>query len=112
MRIVIVSPLTAGVRSHAVFDLIVAYAAGLLTLLNPCVLPLLPLIAAGSVARHPLGPLAMAGGLAISFTLAGISIFAITRATGLAQEDITVAAGWIMVGFGVEIGRASCRERV
>lgn len=83
------------------FDLIVAYAAGLLTLLNPCVLPLLPLIAAGSVARHPLGPLAMAGGLAISFTLAGISIFAITRATGLAQEDITVAAGWIMVAFGV-----------
>ena len=83
------------------FDLIVAYAAGLLTLLNPCVLPLLPLIAAGSVARHRLGPLAMAGGLAISFTLAGISIFAITRATGLAQEDITVAAGWIMVGFGV-----------
>ncbi len=82
-------------------DLIIAYAAGLLTLLNPCVLPLLPLIAAGSVARHPMGPLAMALGLAVSFTLAGISIFAITRATGLAQEDITVAAGWIMVAFGV-----------
>ena len=82
-------------------ELIVAYEAGLLTLLNPCVLPLLPLIAAGSVARHPAGPLAMAAGLAVSFTLAGISIFAITRATGLAQEDITVAAGWLMVGFGV-----------
>lgn len=83
------------------FELIIAYAAGLLTLLNPCVLPLLPLIAAGSVARHPAGPLAMAAGLAVSFTLAGISIFAITRATGLAQEDITVAAGWLMVAFGV-----------
>lgn len=83
------------------FDLIVAYAAGLLTLLNPCVLPLLPLIAAGSVARHPMGPLAMAAGLAVSFTVAGISIFAIARATGLAQEDITLAAGWLMVGFGL-----------
>lgn len=83
------------------FDLILAYAAGLLTLLNPCVLPLLPLIAAGSVARHPMGPVAMAAGLAVSFTLAGISIFAITRATGLAQDDIVVAAGWIMVGFGL-----------
>lgn len=82
-------------------ELIVAYAAGLLTLLNPCVLPLLPLIAAGSVARHPAGPLAMAAGMAVSFTLAGISIFAITRATGLAQEDITLAAGWLMVLFGL-----------
>lgn len=81
-------------------DFLFAYAAGLLTLLNPCVLPLLPLIAAGAVARHPLGPLAMAGGMAASFTLAGMGVFALTRATGLAQEDITLAAGWVMVGFG------------
>ena len=82
-------------------DLLLAYVAGLLTLINPCVLPLLPLIAAGSVSRHPMGPLAMAGGMAASFTLAGISIFALTRATGIAQEDITVGAGWVMVAFGL-----------
>lgn len=82
-------------------DLILAYAAGLLTLLNPCVLPLLPLIAAGAVARHPMGPLAMAGGMAVSFTLAGMGAFALTRATGLAQEDITLAAGWVMIIFGL-----------
>jgi cytochrome c-type biogenesis protein len=84
-----------------VFELVVAYLAGLLTLLNPCVLPLLPLIAAGSVARHPAGPLAMALGLALSFTLIGGSIFWLTRATGLLQEDITLAAGWAMVAFGL-----------
>lgn len=82
-------------------DLIFAYAAGLLTLLNPCVLPLLPLIAAGAVARHPLGPLVMAAGMAVSFTLAGMSAFALTRATGLPQEDITLAAGWLMILFGL-----------
>lgn len=82
-------------------DLLLAYIAGLLTLINPCVLPLLPLIAAGSVSRHPMGPLAMAGGMAASFTLAGVSIFALTRATGIAQEDITVGAGWVMVAFGL-----------
>jgi cytochrome c biogenesis protein CcdA len=84
-----------------VLDLILAYAAGLLTLLNPCVLPLLPLIAAGSITRHPLGPLAMAAGLAVSFTLAGIFIFQLTRIIGLAQEDVTMLAGWTMVGFGL-----------
>lgn len=82
-------------------ELIFAYAAGLLTLLNPCVLPLLPLVVASSVARNRLGPLAMAAGLAVSFTLAGISIYAITRATGLSQETLAVAAGWLMVGFGL-----------
>ncbi|SFD21714.1 cytochrome c biogenesis CcdA family protein [Devosia psychrophila] len=82
-------------------DLILAFAAGLLTLLNPCVLPLLPMIAAGAVARHALGPLAMAAGMAVSFTLAGMGAFALTRATGLAQEDITMAAGWVMLGFGL-----------
>jgi cytochrome c-type biogenesis protein len=84
----------------AVLDLVLAYAAGLLTLLNPCVLPLLPLIAAGAVARHPLGPLAMAGGMAVSFSLAGMGVYALTRATGLMQEDITLAAGAVMIVFG------------
>lgn len=82
------------------FDFILAYAAGLLTVLNPCVLPLLPLIAASAVARHPLGPVAMATGMAISFTVAGMGLFALTRATGLQQEDISFAVGWLMLGFG------------
>ena len=82
-------------------ELLFAYAAGLLTLLNPCVLPLLPLIAAGAVARHPLGPLVMAAGMAVSFTVAGMGAFALTRATGLLQEDITLAAGWVMILFGL-----------
>lgn len=83
------------------FDFVLAYAAGLLTLLNPCVLPLLPLIAASAVARNRYGPLAMAGGMAVSFTLAGIGLYQLTRVTGLQQEDISVAVGWVMLGFGL-----------
>ncbi|HHS82522.1 MAG TPA: cytochrome c biogenesis protein CcdA [Devosia sp.] len=83
------------------FDIVLAYGAGLLTLINPCVLPLLPLIAAGAVARHPLGPVAMAAGMTISFTLVGISVFWLTRAVGLQQEDVSLATGWLMIGFGL-----------
>lgn len=82
-------------------DLIFAYAAGLLTLINPCVLPLLPLIAAGAVSRHPLGPVAMAAGMGVSFTLAGMGAFWLTRAAGLQQEEISYFTGWLMVGFGL-----------
>lgn len=82
-------------------DFVLAYGAGLLTLINPCVLPLIPLIAAGAVSRHPAGPLAMALGLAVSFTLAGMSIYALTRATGISQEAISAGSGWLMIGFGL-----------
>ncbi len=82
-------------------DYVLAYAAGLLTLINPCVLPLLPLIGASALARHRLAPLAMAGGMAISFTLAGLGAFALTRALGVPQEAIALAAGWTMLGFGL-----------
>lgn len=82
-------------------ELGLAYLAGLLTLINPCVLPLLPLIAAGAVARHRLAPLAMALGLVGGFVAAGLAIYAVTRSTGLRQDDITLGAGWLMIGFGV-----------
>jgi cytochrome c-type biogenesis protein len=84
-----------------VTDFILAYAAGLLTLLNPCVLPLIPLIAAGAVARHPLGPLALAAGMGVSFTIAGLGAFWAARALGLTQSDIVTLAGAAMIAFGL-----------
>lgn len=83
------------------FDYFLAYVAGLLTLINPCVLPLLPLIGASAIARHRLAPLAMAGGMAASFTLAGLGAFALTRSLGLPQDAITLGAGWAMLAFGL-----------
>jgi cytochrome c-type biogenesis protein len=82
-------------------DALLAYAAGLLTLINPCVLPLIPLIAASAVARHPAAPAAMAAGMAVSFTLAGLGVFALTRALGLPVDAVTAAAGWLMIAFGL-----------
>lgn len=81
-------------------DVFLAYAAGLLTLINPCVLPLLPLIAAGAIARHRLAPLAMSLGMGASFVVAGMGAFWLTRALGILPEDISFAVGWVMIGFG------------
>jgi cytochrome c-type biogenesis protein len=89
------------IEGAALFDYVLAYAAGLLTLINPCVLPLLPLICASAIARHRLAPLAMAGGMAVSFTLAGLGAFALTRALGVPQDAIALGAGWVMLGFGL-----------
>jgi cytochrome c biogenesis protein CcdA len=51
--------------------LVLAFVAGLLTILSPCVLPLAPIVIAGARAEDPRGPIALAAGLATSFALVG-----------------------------------------
>ena len=41
--------------------------AGLLSTLSPCVLPIIPILLASATHAHPRAPLALAGGLAISY---------------------------------------------
>ena len=48
-----------------------AFLAGLLTIFNPCVLPLAPVVVAGAAARDPRGPFALAAGLALTFGIVG-----------------------------------------
>jgi cytochrome c-type biogenesis protein len=56
---------------NLVLALPLAFAAGVLTILSPCVLPLVPILAAVGRANDPRGPLALAAGLALTFGVAG-----------------------------------------
>ena len=49
-------------------------AAGSLTTLSPCVLPLLPLVVGGATQRNRLAPVAMGLGMATAFALSLIHI--------------------------------------
>jgi len=84
-----------------VLDLVFAYLAGLLTLINPCVLPLLPIVLAGSVSKNKYGPMAMAVGLALSFTVVGFLIYTVALNAGLEQDDISRFGAGMMIVFGV-----------
>ena len=53
-------------------SLSIAFGAGVLSVLSPCVLPLLPAIMAYSSERGKLRPLAIVNGLCISFTAMGV----------------------------------------
>jgi len=82
-------------------DFLFAYVAGLLTLINPCVLPLLPIVLAGSVSKNRFGPVAMALGLAVSFSVVGFLVYAVAQNFGLDQDAISRFGAGIMIGFGV-----------
>ena len=82
-------------------ELVFAYLAGLLTLINPCVLPVLPIVLASSLHRDRRAPLALAAGLSLSFVVLGLGVTAIGPALGLDTDTVAQIAALVMVGFGL-----------
>ncbi|MGD9738602.1 MAG: cytochrome c biogenesis CcdA family protein [Bauldia sp.] len=80
-----------------------AFVAGLLTALNPCVLPLLPIVFAAAISKHRIaGPLALAAGLVVSFVTIGFVLaLAGQTVTGLGAERLRPIGGVILILIGV-----------
>ncbi len=55
----------------ALWSLPLSFGAGALTILSPCVLPLVPVVVAGARAENRRGPLALAAGMAATFGIVG-----------------------------------------
>jgi cytochrome c biogenesis protein CcdA len=55
----------------SVCTLPLSFFAGVMTILSPCVLPLVPVVVAGARAENPRGPLALAAGMAATFGVVG-----------------------------------------
>ena len=77
-----------------------AYLAGTLTLINPCVLPLLPIIIAAAFQGSRLGPLMLAAGLTLSFAVVGVGVTAFGHLAGIDGGAINRVAAVVMVLFG------------
>ena len=82
-------------------DLVFAYGAGLLTLINPCVLPVLPIVLATALQASRWGPVALAAGMSLSFAILGVTVSAFGRAVGLNANDIAQVGAVLMILFGL-----------
>jgi cytochrome c-type biogenesis protein len=83
-----------------VTTLALAFAAGLLSILSPCVLPLVPIVLGAAIAAHAFGALALAAGLALSFTVLGLLLALVGFGLGIDAGMFRVAAAAIMVALG------------
>lgn len=92
--------------------LLAAFGAGILSLLSPCVLPILPILVAGATAEGRGGLAALAGGLAISFAGAGIALATIGFSLGIDGGSVRLAAGALLVLLGAAIAIPPLRLRV
>lgn len=82
-------------------SLALAFVAGLVTILNPCVLPLVPIVVGSALGKSRLGPLALAGGLVTSFTLFGFGVIAFGYSLGIDEAAIRLFAGAMLAIAGV-----------
>lgn len=84
-------------------ELIFAFGAGLLTLINPCVLPVLPIVLASALNSSRFGPLALAVGMGVSFVTLGLALATVGQAITLGGQVVEVAqiAAVLMIAFGL-----------
>jgi cytochrome c biogenesis protein CcdA len=78
-----------------------AFLAGILSTLSPCVIPLIPLVLGTALSEHKLGPVALASGLALSFTTVGLFVATVGFALGLDAGLFRNLAAIVMVGVGI-----------
>ena len=83
--------------------LVIAFTAGLITALSPCVLPVLPVLLAGGAAGGRRRPYAIVGGLVVSFTIFTITAAALLDALGLPQDLLRNLAVALLVVAGLAI---------
>jgi len=78
-----------------------ALLAGVLSVLSPCVLPLLPIVLGTAASAHRLGPVALAAGLAISFTAIGLFVATVGFAAGLDTGVFRTISAILLIGVGL-----------
>jgi cytochrome c-type biogenesis protein len=84
-----------------VLNPLLAFVAGALTILSPCVLPLVPVVLASAGQRHRLGALALAGGLVASFTIVGFVVAAFGARLGIDADHLRTSGALILGAAGV-----------
>jgi cytochrome c biogenesis protein CcdA len=98
----VVSPLSPGL----------AYAAGALTILSPCVLPLVPVVLSSAGERHRFAPLALAAGLVTGFSVTGFLVAAFGQAIGIDTLVVRAVGAVILCLAGVLLLTPGLQDRL
>lgn len=80
---------------------LLAYAAGALTILSPCVLPLVPIVLGSAAQAHRHGPLALAAGLVGSFTITGFLLATVGATSGFDGDWVRIFGATMLMLAGI-----------
>jgi cytochrome c biogenesis protein CcdA len=88
------------------------YAAGVLSTLSPCVLPLLPIVLGSAVGAHRWGAAALTAGLMISFATTGIFIATAGASIGLGETMFRQIGGSMLIAAGIVLLLPALQVRI
>lgn len=80
-----------------------AFLGGLITILSPCILPILPVVLSGSITGGKRRPMGVVTGFILSFTFFTLFLSAIVRATGLSADALRLVAVVVISFFGISL---------
>lgn len=89
-----------------------AFVAGVVSILSPCVLPLLPVVLGTAVSEHRFGPMALAAGLALSFLLIGLLVATVGFSLALDAEMFRTTAAGLLVIAGIVLAVPPIQARL
>jgi cytochrome c biogenesis protein CcdA/thiol-disulfide isomerase/thioredoxin len=78
-----------------------AFLAGIVTILSPCILPLLPIVLSGTVSGGKRRPLGIITGFVASFTVFTLSLSALVQALGISPDLLRWIAAGVIIAFGL-----------
>ena len=87
----------------ALLNPFLGYTAGALTILSPCVLPLVPIVLGSAAQKHRFGPFALAFGLVASFTAIGMAVAVLGPALGFNGEGLRLVGALVLVAAGLAL---------
>lgn len=93
-------------------EVALSYLAGLLTTLNPCVLPLVPLVLAGTMKGGRFGPVAFGAGMVVTFTAVGLFIASIGIGLGINAHVLRQVAAVMFILMGMVLLAAPLQARL
>jgi cytochrome c-type biogenesis protein len=86
-------------------------AAGALSTLSPCVLPIVPILLGSAASAHPRAPLALAAGLALSYAVVGSLLAWAGSALGVDTDAFRIAGALVLAALGVVLLSGAAQRR-
>ncbi len=87
------------------------FLAGVLSTLSPCVLPLVPILVGSALNAHRRAPLALAGGLALSYATLGTAIAWLGASAGVDTTIFRKIGAIIMGALGIVLLSSTLQQR-
>jgi cytochrome c biogenesis protein CcdA/thiol-disulfide isomerase/thioredoxin len=78
-----------------------AFLSGVITVLSPCILPVLPIVLSGGVGGGKARPFGVLTGFVVSFTAFTLALSAIVQALGIPVDALRIVAVVLIILFGV-----------